>query len=356
MLFIILGGTVMVKAINRKTIRNDAGIIEGFELEAGNERKYFSKSDVKSLMHTGKLEVANLTLTSDGRIIESNPKTENQIDVFKRECDELNAISRIASMEFTPYTGKRNNMNELITEPASVVYAWGDDKTNKNADVYAITWQIMFTKTSDAYKTVICSNHTPRLVNISNMQFLNNEGKKNIIAYVFDTLSGAKNFIKQFQFIIEYVQMHGTLPEPHTFAGIMSKNEGYGNWKIESYVHPGRITYKVELIALTCIAYSNIGREELFQKYAVNKLDSLKEISKTSNILDEISRVIDISDRTKLGDKKKEALLIAYIYCRLYNFRLSETEIELLSSNGILKRTLNDFALAIYIRSIIDIM
>jgi hypothetical protein len=37
-LFFIFGGTIMVKAINRKTVRNDAGAIEGFELEAGNER------------------------------------------------------------------------------------------------------------------------------------------------------------------------------------------------------------------------------------------------------------------------------------------------------------------------------
>ncbi len=338
----------MVKAINRKTVRNDTGAIEGFELEAGNERKYFSKADVKSLINMGKLEVANLTLTSDGRIIESNAKSENPIDVFKRECDELNAMSSIPTMEFTPYTGKRNNMNELITEPASVVYALGD--------VYAITWQIMFTKTSDVYKIVICSNHTPIMVNTSNMQCMNAECKKSIIAYVFETLSGVKKFLNHLQFIIKYTQMNGTLPEPHSFAGIMSKNDGYGNWKIESYDHPGRVPYKVELIALTCLAYSNIGQGELFQKYAVNKLDNLKEISKAGSIWNEISRVIDIEERTRIGDKKKAAILIAYIYCRLYNFRLSETEIEPLGNKGILKRTLNDFALGVYIKRIVDIM
>lgn len=346
----------MVKAINRKTVRNDAGAIEGFELEAGNERQYFSKSDVKSLIHMGKLEVANLTLTSDGRIIESNAKSGNEFETFERECAELNAMSSIPNMKFTPYTGKRNNQNELITEPVSVSYVWGGGKADKNNAVYAITWQIMFTKTSDIYKIVICSNHTPTMVNTSNMKCMNAEGKKSIIAYVFDTLSGVKKFLNHFQFIIKHVQMNGTLPEPYTFAGIMSKNDGYGKWRIESYAHPGRVPYKVELIALTCLAYSNIGQEELFQKYAVNKLASLKEISKAGSIWDEISRVIDIEDRTKIGDKKKAAVLIAYIYCRLYNFRLSETEVELLGNNGILKRTLNDFALGIYIRAIIDIM
>lgn len=356
MLFFILGGTVMVKAINRKTVRNDAGAIEGFELEAGNERKYFSKSDVKSLIHMGKLEVANLTLTSDGRIIESNSKSDNPIDVFKRECDELNAISRIPSMQFTPYTEKCNNLSELITEPASIAYVLGDSKTDKNNAVYAITWQIIFTKASDAYKIVICSHHNPIMINTSNMQCMNAEGKKSIIAYVFDTLLGAKKFLDKLQFIIKYLQMNGTLPEPPNFAGIMSKNSGYGNWRIESYVHPDRVPYKVELIALTCLAYSNMGKAELFQKYAVNKLDNLKEISKAGSIWNEISRVVDIKDHTRMSDKKKAAILIAYIYCRLYNFKLSETEIELLGNKGILKRTLNDFALGGYIKRIADIM
>lgn len=355
MLFFILGGTIMVKAINRKTVRNDAGAIEGFELEAGNERKYFSKSDVKSLIHMGKLEVANLTLTSDGRIIESNSKHDNPIDVFKRECDELNAISSIPSMQFTPYTEKCDDLSELITEPALIAYVLGDSKTDKNNAVYAITWQIMFTKTSDIYKIVICSNHTPIMVNTS-MKYMNAAGKKSIIAYVFDTLSGVKKFLDKLQFIIKYLQMNGTLPEPPNFAGIMSKNNGYGNWGIVSYVHPDRVSYKVELIALTCLAYSNMGKAELFQKYAVNKLDNLKEISKAGSIWNEISRVIDIKDNTRMGDKTKAAILIAYIYCRLYNFRLSETEIELLGNKGILKRTLNDFALGGYIKRIADIM
>ena len=349
----------MIKAINRKTVRNDAGVIEGFELEAGNERKYFSKSDVKSLIHTGKLEVTNLTLTSDDRILESNTKSDNELEVFERECNELNAISSIPTLKFTPFNVQPDKDN-LITEPASLVYACGGDKTDKDKDVYAITWQIIFTKTftknGAEYRIVICSHHTPRMVNISKMIYLNGEGKRSIIAYVFDTLSGAKKFLNQFQFIIKYTQMNGTLPEPYTFADIVSKNEGYGNWKIESYEHPARISYKVELVALTCLAYSNIGQEGLFQKYAVNKLDNLKEISKTSSILNEISRVIDISDRTKLGDKKKAALLIAYIYCRLYNFKLSENEIELLNNKGIIKRTITDFTLGVYIQSVIDLM
>lgn len=350
----------MVKAINRKTVRNDAGVIEGFELEAGSERKYFSKSDVKSLIHTGQLEVTNLTLTSDGRIIESNTKSDNELEVFEMECNELNAISSIPTLKFTPLNAQLDNTNDLITEPVSVSYAWGGDKTDKDKDVYAITWQIIFTKTftknGAEYRIVICSHHTPRMVNISKMICLNGEGKRSIIAYVFDTLSGAKKFLNQFQFIIKYTQMNSTLPEPYTFAGIMSKNEGYGNWKIESYDHPGTVPYKVELITLTCLAYSNIGHEELFQKYAINKLDNLKEINKTSSILDEISRVIDISDRTKLGNKKKAALLIAYIYCRLYNFKLSENEIALLINKGIIKRTLTDFTLGVYIQSVIDLM
>lgn len=34
----------------------------------------------------GKLEVANLTLTSDGRIIESNAKSGNEFETFERVC------------------------------------------------------------------------------------------------------------------------------------------------------------------------------------------------------------------------------------------------------------------------------
>lgn len=107
----------MVVVKNMRTLRDKSGNIEGYVLEdrQGNARK-MKADEVKKMIKAGDLEVINLTLTSDGRLIKKSPKPEHPVIKTEKDLENYKSAdgTYIIPVEWSVYATVKVEADNLL--------------------------------------------------------------------------------------------------------------------------------------------------------------------------------------------------------------------------------------------------
>lgn len=135
----------MIVAKCVKKIRTSLGKITGYWLQDGNGQSKFMNSDkLKDAIRAGQIKVTNLTLTKDGRLVDSkediNVNTNNSDNcTIEKVCDYL-------GFEY---------IDKLVTDRSSAMYCSYKDYTSPKKEIMGLTLRINIIVKDGQVKTAL---------------------------------------------------------------------------------------------------------------------------------------------------------------------------------------------------------